>query len=51
MVDQALAGFCTYDGRQAAPPAAVPEFDGPGALAAIALLVGVGVVLYNKVRK
>jgi hypothetical protein len=29
----------------------VPEFNGPGAIAAIALLVSIGAVFYNKVRK
>lgn len=30
---------------------AVPEIDGPAGIAAIALLVSVGAVLYNKARK
>jgi hypothetical protein len=36
------------------PPAstpAVPEFDGPGAIAAIALLVSVAAIVYHKLRK
>jgi hypothetical protein len=35
----------------AAPAPSVPEINGPGALAVIALLVSLGVVFYNKVRK
>ncbi len=46
MVDQAFAGFGSFT-----PPPPVPEINGPGALAVIALLVSIGVVLYNKVRK
>jgi len=33
-----------------APPAHAPEIDGPGAFAAIALLLSLGVILYRRVR-
>ncbi len=32
-------------------PVATPEFDGPGAVAAIALLVSIAAVIYQRVRK
>jgi hypothetical protein len=50
MVDQAFAGFGSFTPPPPAAPA-VPEINGPGALAVIALLVSLGVVFYNKVRK
>jgi hypothetical protein len=43
MIDQAFAGFF-----EVTP---VPEFDGPSGLAAIALLAGVGAVLFSRSRK
>ncbi len=49
-IDQAFAGFFNFTPNPPTPPA-VPEFDGPGAIAAIALLVGVVAILYQKVRK
>jgi len=42
--DQALAGFFNV-------PPPVPEIDGPGAIAAVALLAGVVAILYQKIRK
>jgi hypothetical protein len=48
-ISQAFAGFFTFTPNPTPP--AVPEFDGPGAIAAIALLVGVVAILYQKVRK
>ena len=33
------------------PPAAAPEIDGPGGIAAIALLVSVGMIAYNRFRR
>lgn len=41
MVDQAFAGFVSFT-----PP--VPEFDGPGAIAAIALLASVGAIFFGR---
>ena len=53
MVDQAFAGFGSFTPPPSAPPSTppVPEFDGPGAIAAIALLAGFAAVLYQKIRK
>jgi len=51
MVDQAFAYGSFTPAASPTPPAAVPEINGPGALAVIALLVSLGVVFYNKVRK
>ncbi len=42
MIDQAFAGFFEIT--------PVPEFDGPSGLAAIALLVGVGAILFSRSR-
>jgi hypothetical protein len=53
-VNQALADspFCNWTAAGCGgDAAAVPEFNGPGAIAAIALLVSIGAVFYNKVRK
>ena len=41
---QALAGFFYV-------PPPIPEIDGPAGIAAIALLVGVVAILYQKIRK
>jgi hypothetical protein len=41
-IDQAFAGFFEIT--------PVPEFDGPSGLAAIALLVGVGAILFSRSR-
>jgi hypothetical protein len=40
-------GDCSGGGSEVA---AVPEFDGPGGVAAIALLVGIVALLYNRMR-
>ena len=40
LIDQAFAGYFWV----------VPEFDGPGAIAAVALLASVGAVLFNGSR-
>jgi hypothetical protein len=52
MVDQAFAGFGSFT-PPSSPPSTppVPEFDGPGAIAAIALLAGFAAVLYQKIKK
>jgi hypothetical protein len=42
MIDQAFAGFFVVT--------PVPEFDGPSGIAAIALLVSVGAVLFGRSR-
>jgi hypothetical protein len=42
MIDQAFAGFFVVT--------PVPELDGPSGLAAIALLAGVGAVLFSRSR-
>jgi hypothetical protein len=44
MVDQAFAGFFNV------PPPPVPEFDGPGAIAAIALLGSIVAVAFHRSR-
>ena len=44
--DHAFAGFLRYT----PPPTPVPELDGPGALAALALLASVVAVLFNRSR-
>jgi hypothetical protein len=46
MVDQAFAGFGSFTPPPSAPP--VPEFDGPGAIAAIALLASVGAIFFGR---
>lgn len=55
-VNQALAdcwfgviGDCGGEGGSG--PTAAPEFDGPGAIAAIALLVSVVAIIYQRARK
>ena len=48
MMDQALAGF--FRVTPAAPPAAVPEFDAGGGIAAVALLASVAAVLFSRSR-
>jgi len=54
-VNQALADspFCNWTaaGCGGGDGGSVPEINGPGALAALALLVSIGVIFYNKVRK
>ena len=45
-IDQAAAGFF----RVTPNPPPVPEFDGPGAVAAIALLASVAAILLQKTR-
>jgi hypothetical protein len=51
MVDQAFAGFFHITPAPTPPPPpAVPEFDGTGAVAAIALLVSIGAVLLRRSR-
>lgn len=37
--------------KQRLQPVIAPEFDGPGGIAAIALLVSVGALLYSKARR
>jgi len=51
-LDQALAFFkvTPADSGSAAGPVGTPELDGPGGLAAIALLVSIAVVLFNRSR-
>jgi hypothetical protein len=62
MSSAVIAGLMTMNqafavGSYTPPPAptsstpAVPEFDGPGAIAAIALLVSVVAIVYQKMRK
>lgn len=46
-LDQAFAGF--FKVTPTPPP--VPEFDGPGAIAAIALLASVGALLFYQFKK
>jgi hypothetical protein len=41
----------TCGGDGGSGPTAAPEFDGPGAIAAIALLVSVVAILYQRARK
>jgi hypothetical protein len=55
-VNQALAecwfgviGDCGGDGGSG--PTAAPEFNGPGAIAALALLVSVVAIIYQRARK
>jgi hypothetical protein len=52
MIEQAHAGFFHFTPSppppSAPPPPAVPEFDGPGAIAAIALLASIGAVLLRR---
>jgi hypothetical protein len=53
---QALAddAFCNWTGTcggGGSTPAAVPEFDGPGAIAVVALLVSVVAIIYQRARK
>ena len=52
MIDRAYAGFFHITPAPTPPPAppAVPEFDGAGAIAAIALLVSIGAVLLGRSR-
>lgn len=47
-IDRAIAGYTviTYP-----PKPAVPEFDGPGAIAAIALLAGIASIVLQKSRR
>ena len=44
-----LIFFCGGDGGGGGN--SVPEFDGPAGVAAVALLVSVGLLLYNNARK
>jgi hypothetical protein len=53
LIEQAHAGYfhITFKSPPAAPPPApppVPEFDGAGAIAAIALLASIGAVLLSR---
>ena len=50
MIEQAHAGYfiITPKAPPSAPPPAVPEFDGAGAIAAIALLASIGAVLLRR---
>jgi hypothetical protein len=51
MIEQAHAGYFIITPKappSAPPPPAVPEFDGAGAIAAIALLVSIGAVLLRR---
>jgi hypothetical protein len=52
MIEQAHAGFFHFTPNtpppSAPPPPAVPEFDGAGAIAAIALLASIGAVLFSR---
>jgi hypothetical protein len=53
-MNNAHAGFFSFKPNPPAPtpPAPpVPEFDGPGAIAAIALLASVGALLFYRFRK
>ncbi len=54
MVSEAFA-WCGLTGdcglTPAAEPVAAPEFDGPGAVAAIALLVSIVAVVYQRARR
>ncbi|HEX9881212.1 MAG TPA: hypothetical protein VGA65_01770 [Hyphomicrobium sp.] len=53
-IDQAVAGFFHFTPNPTPPPTpppAVPEFDGLGAVAAIALLVSVVAIIYQRARK
>jgi hypothetical protein len=45
-VDQAFAGFFNI----VPPPTPIPEFDGPGAIAAIALLTSVVAIAFHRSR-
>jgi hypothetical protein len=45
-VDQAFAGFFKFTPN----PPPVPEFDGSGAIAAVALLASVGALLFYRLR-
>jgi len=56
MSSAVVAGLMTVNqafatGSYTPPESPVPEINGPGALAVVALLVGLGVIFYNKVRK
>jgi hypothetical protein len=47
-----LAGFFNVPPPSAPPtPKPIPEIDGPGAIAAIALLGSVAAIVYQKMRK
>lgn len=51
-VNQAFAGLVSVTPPPSTPSSpSVPEFDGPGAIAAIALLVSVGAIIYQKMKK
>ena len=52
-IDQAVAGFFhfTPNPTPTPTPPAVPEFDGLGAVAAIALLVSVVAIIYQRARR
>ncbi len=50
-LNQALASCVWLGNCDSGDATAVPEINGPGALAALALLVSIGVIFYNKVRK
>jgi len=46
-LEPAAAGFFNFTPN----PPPIPEIDGPAGIAAIALLVGVVAILYQKIRK
>ena len=51
-LDQAFAGIFKFTPAPPAPtPTPIPEIDGPGAIAAIALLGSVAAIVYQKMRK
>ncbi len=48
MIDRAFAG---YTNITPPPQPPVPEFDGPGAIAAVALLTSVAAIMFHKTRR
>jgi hypothetical protein len=49
-LEPAAAGFFNFTPNPPAPTP-IPEIDGPAGIAAIALLVGIVAILYQKIRK
>lgn len=49
-IDRALAGFFQITPAPTPPAAPVPEIDGPGGIAAIALLASVVAIILNRSR-
>lgn len=49
-LDQAFAGIFKFTPAPPAPTP-IPEFNGPGAIAAVVLLVSVAAIVYQKMRK